>query len=80
MKTLHDEHFGFRPLCLIFLFAVIISEINPTDYKSITARHSPRDNKQVEADFSIWRDYGPSTPLLYASCLVPGFGKYEGLL
>ena len=26
----------------------------------ITARHFLRDNTLVEADFSIWRDYGPS--------------------
>ena len=37
-----------------------MSEINPTDHKSITARHIPRNNTLVEADFSIWRDYGPS--------------------
>ena len=37
-----------------------MSEINPTDHKSITARHIPRNNTRVEADFSIWRDYGPS--------------------
>ena len=37
-----------------------MSEFNPTDHKSITARHFPRDNTLVEADFSIWRDYGPS--------------------
>ena len=35
-------------------------EINPTVHKSITARHFPRDNTRVEADFSIWRDYVPS--------------------
>ena len=34
-----------------------MSEINPTDHKSITARHIPRNNTLVEADFSIWRDY-----------------------
>ena len=34
-----------------------MSEINPTDYKSITARHFFRDSQRVEADFSIWRDY-----------------------
>ena len=37
-----------------------MSEINPTDHKSITARHIPRNNTRVEADFSIWRDYGQS--------------------
>ena len=37
-----------------------MSEINPTDHKSITARNIPRNNTRVEADFSIWRDYGPS--------------------
>ena len=37
-----------------------MSEINPTDHKSITARHFPRDNKLVEADCSIWRYYGQS--------------------
>ena len=39
-----------------------MSEINPTDQQSITARHFPRDNTlpTVEADFSILRDYGPS--------------------
>ena len=37
-----------------------MSEINPTDHKSITARHFPRNNTLVEADFSIWRDYGQS--------------------
>ena len=37
-----------------------MSEINPTDHKSITARHFSRGNKLVEADFSIWRYYGPS--------------------
>ena len=37
-----------------------MSEINPTDHTSITARHFPRDYKRAEADFSIWRDYGPS--------------------
>ena len=31
IKTLHDAHFGCRPLCLIFSFAVIMSEINPTE-------------------------------------------------
>ena len=30
-----------------------MSEINPIDHKSITARHFPRDNTGVEADFSI---------------------------
>ena len=43
-----------------FSFAVIMSEIHPTDHKSITARHFPRDNKLVEADCSIWRYYGQS--------------------
>ena len=43
-----------------FSFAVIMSEINPTNHKSLRARHFPRDNKWVETDFSIWRDYGPS--------------------
>ena len=37
-----------------------MSEINPTDHKSVTARHFPRDNTRVEADFSTWRDYGPN--------------------
>ena len=37
-----------------------MSEINPPDHKSITARHFLRDNKQVEADFSIRRNYGAS--------------------
>ena len=37
-----------------------MSEINPTDHKSITARNIPQNNTRVEADFSIWRDYGPS--------------------
>ena len=37
-----------------------MSEINPTALKSITARHFPRNNTRVEADFSIWRDYGQS--------------------
>ena len=41
-----------------FSLAVIVSEIKPTDHKSITALHVPLDNKRVEADFSIWRDYG----------------------
>ena len=49
MKTLHDEYFGCSPLCLIFSFAVIMSEINPTDHKSTTARHFQRDNKRVES-------------------------------
>ena len=35
-----------------------MSEINPTDHKSTTSRHFPRDNQRVVADFSIWRDYG----------------------
>ena len=39
MKKLDDEHFGCSPLCLIFSFAVIMSEIHSTDHKSITARH-----------------------------------------
>ena len=43
-----------------FSFAVIMSEINPINQKGITARHFQRDNKRVEADFSISRDYGPS--------------------
>ena len=43
-----------------FSFAAIMYEINPTDHKSITTRHFPRDNQRVQADFSIWRDYGPS--------------------
>ena len=40
--SVHDEYFGSSPICLIFLhlhnFAVIMSEINPTDCqcKSIT--------------------------------------------
>ena len=33
-----------------------MSKINPTDLKSITARHFPRDNKPVEADFS-WLNF-----------------------
>jgi len=37
-----------------------MSEINPTDHKSITARNIPQNNTLVEADFSIWRDYAPS--------------------
>ena len=40
-----------------------MSEINPTDHKSITALHLDhfqRDNKRVNSDFSIWRDYGQS--------------------
>ena len=43
-----------------FSFAVIMSEINPTDHKMITACHFQLDNMLVEADFSIWRDYGQS--------------------
>ena len=48
-----------------------MSEINSTDHKSITARHFPQD-KWVEADFSIWRDYGPSKhhyPVHHVWCL-----------
>ena len=52
-----------------FLFAVIMSEISPTDHKSITVRHFLRDNKRVEADLSIWRDYGPS--MHHVWCLDP---------
>ena len=37
-----------------------MSEINPTDHTSITARHFHQDNKLVKADFSIWKDCGPS--------------------
>ena len=51
-----------------------MSEINPTDHKSITARHFPRDNSRVEADFSIRRDYGPSKRhyrVHYVWCLDP---------
>ena len=33
-------------------------EMNPTDHKSITACHFSRDNTRIEADFSIWKDYG----------------------
>ena len=43
-----------------FSFAVNISEINPTDHKSITAPHFPQDNNRVQAEFSIWLNYGPS--------------------
>ena len=42
---------------------MILSETNSTDHKSITARHFLRDNTRVEADFSIWRDYGPRVHL-----------------
>ena len=34
-----------------FSFAVIMSEINLTDPKGITARHFPRDNTRTVADF-----------------------------
>ena len=37
-----------------------MSETNSTDDNSITACHFPPDNMLVEADFSIWRDYGLS--------------------
>ena len=37
-----------------------MSEINHTDHKGITARNIPQNNTRVEADVSIWRDYGPS--------------------
>ena len=49
-----------------------MSEINPTDHKSITACHFPRDITRVEADFSIWRDYGLSKghyPVHHVWCL-----------
>ena len=38
-------HFAF-----FFSSAVIKTEINGTDHKSITARHFPRDNQLVEAE------------------------------
>ena len=33
IKTPDDEYFGFCPLCLMFLFAVIMSDFNPSDHK-----------------------------------------------
>ena len=78
-----------------------MSEIDPTDDKSISARLFPdegyreavremvkseRDNKRVEAEFLVLRQvewlrlWTEQMPLSCASCLVPGSGKYEGLL
>ena len=57
-----------------FSLAVIVSEIKPTDHKSITALHVPLDNKRVEADFSIWRDYGQNerhSRVHHVWCLYP---------
>ena len=69
--------------------AMIVSEIDPTDHKSITTRHFPdedfreadresvkseRDNKLVEAEPSILK-----ATLFFASWLVPGSRRYEGL-
>ena len=47
IKRLDDEPFGSCPLCQIFhyfSFAVIMSEINPTNHKSITASHFPDED------------------------------------
>ena len=46
MNILAAVHFA-----LYFSFAVIMSEINPTDHKSIIARHIQRNNTLVGADF-----------------------------
>ena len=44
--------FWLLSLCLSS-FAVIMSEINPPDHKSITARHFLRDNKQVTGQLRL---------------------------
>ena len=49
IKTL-DEYFGSRPLCLIFFICSDMSEIHPTDHKSIKACHSPAEGFSSEAD------------------------------
>ena len=51
-----------------------MSENNPSDNKSITARHLQRENMLVEADFLMWRDYGQSKrhyPVHHVWCLDP---------
>ena len=84
MKTLDDEHFGCRPLCLIFFIAVIMSEINPTDHKSITACHFPRDNMRAEADFRSGEIMDRANAIIVCIlfwCLdEAGSEKYKGLL
>ena len=84
MKTLHYEHLAAVHFAKYFSFAVIMSEINPTDHKTITARHFTlveADFTLVEADFSLWRDYGLSKghyQVHHVWCLDQE--KYEGLL
>ena len=64
----------------------MMSEINLLITRVSAARHFPLDNKLVEADFSIWRDYGPRKAHSANAIIVPGIlespgsGKYEGLL
>ena len=54
----------------------MMSEINLTYHKSITHNHSChflRDDKRVEADFSIWRDYVANA--IHVWCLDPEIMK-----
>ena len=81
IRKVEWKHFMMNILAAVHIawylsFTVIRPEINPTDHKSITARHFLRDYKRVEADFSICRDtqrlWTEQTPLSCASCFVPG--------
>ena len=63
MKTLDNEHFGCRlpavHFAWYFSFAVIMSEIHPTDHDSITARNFPEEGfSEADGEFCwVEKDY-----------------------